>query len=114
MSLKLRILRSLTRFFIILVNLTRSLFNEKMLISNSGLMSNLIKKSWTDSTVQVLVQICTLFGFTHVVISILDPFKTVIKIQKKSDKTKRRLKKLKYTNQLGTTLKQLKPLEHIC
>ena len=31
---KLRILRSLTRFFIILVSLTRSLFSEKMLISN--------------------------------------------------------------------------------
>ena len=49
MTLKLRILRSLTRLFIILVSLTRSLFSEKMLISNrciSGLMPNLIKKSW--------------------------------------------------------------------
>ena len=55
MTLKLRILRSLTRLFIILVSLTRSLFSEKMLISNryiSGLMSNLIKKSWTVSTRQ--------------------------------------------------------------
>ena len=54
MSLKPRILRSLTRLFIILVRLTRSLFSEKMLISNrsiSGLMSNLIKKSWTVSNV---------------------------------------------------------------
>ena len=57
MSLKLRIFRSLTRWFIILVNLTRSLFSEKMLISNrciSGLMSSLIKKSWTVSTPESL------------------------------------------------------------
>ena len=50
MALKLRILRSLTRLFIILVSLTRLLFSEKLLISNrciSGLMSDLIKKSWT-------------------------------------------------------------------
>ena len=52
MTLKLRILRSLTRLFIILLSLTMSLFSEKMLIFNrcvSGLMSNLIKKSWTVS-----------------------------------------------------------------
>ena len=52
MTLKLRILRSLTRLFMILVSLTRSLFSEKMLISNiciHGLMPNLIKKSWTVS-----------------------------------------------------------------
>ena len=52
MTLKLRILRSLTRLFIILVSLTRSIIGEKWLISNrciSGLMSNLIKKSWTVS-----------------------------------------------------------------
>ena len=44
MTLKLRILRSLTRLFIILLSLTRSLFSKKMLISNrciSGMMSNL-------------------------------------------------------------------------
>ena len=49
MTLNLRILRSLTRLFIILVSLIRSLFSEKMLISNrciSVLISNLIKKSW--------------------------------------------------------------------
>ena len=54
MTLKLRFLISFTRLFIILVSLTRSLFSEKMLISNrciSGMMSNLIKKSLTDSTV---------------------------------------------------------------
>ena len=34
MTLKLRILRSFTRLFIILVSLTRSLFSEKMLIFN--------------------------------------------------------------------------------
>ena len=47
------ILRSLTRLLIILVSLTRSLFSEKMLISNrciSALMPKLIKKSWTVST----------------------------------------------------------------
>ena len=43
----------LSILFIILVSLTMTLFSEKLLISNrgiSGLMSNLIKKSWTDST----------------------------------------------------------------
>ena len=58
MTLKLRILRSLTRLFITLVSLTRSLFSEKMLISNRciiGLMSNLIKKSWTVSNLRALV-----------------------------------------------------------
>jgi hypothetical protein len=43
--------------FIILVSLTMTLFNEKVLISNrciSGLMPNLIKKSWTDFTGPVL------------------------------------------------------------
>ena len=57
MTLKLRILRSLTRLFIILVSLTRSLFCEKMLISNrciSGLMPKLIKKSWMVSTLESL------------------------------------------------------------
>ena len=52
MALKIKILRSLTRLFIILVSLTRTLFSEKVLISHrciSGLMSNLIKKSWTVS-----------------------------------------------------------------
>ena len=56
MILKLRILKSLTRLFIILVSLTRSLFSEKMLISNrciSGLMSNMIKKSWRVSNIPV-------------------------------------------------------------
>ena len=56
MSLKLRILRSLTRLFIILVSLRMSLFIEKMLIFNrciSGLMSNMIKKSWRVSNIPV-------------------------------------------------------------
>ena len=56
MTLKVRILQSLTRLFIILVSLTMSLFSEKMLIFNrciSGLMSNLIKKSWTVSNIDV-------------------------------------------------------------
>ena len=62
MTLKLRILRSLTRLFIILVSLTRSLFSENMLISNrciSGLMPNLIKKSWTVSNIDILLEFLT-------------------------------------------------------
>ena len=39
----------MTRLFIILVTLTMSLFSEKILIFESGLMSNSIKKSWTVS-----------------------------------------------------------------
>jgi hypothetical protein len=42
--------------FIILVSLTMTWFSEKMLISTwciNGFMSNLIKKSWTDSTLKV-------------------------------------------------------------
>ena len=52
MTLKVRILQSLTWLFIILVNLTMSLFSEKNLIFNrciSGLMSNMTKKSWKVS-----------------------------------------------------------------
>ena len=48
----IRILQSLMRLSIILVDLTMTLFSEKMLISNiciRGLMPNLIKKSWTVS-----------------------------------------------------------------
>ena len=54
MTLKLRILRSLTRLFIILVS---HYLVKKMCISNrciGGLMSNLIKKSWTDSNMAPL------------------------------------------------------------
>ena len=56
MTLKIRIFRCLRRLFIILVSLTMTLFSEKMLISSRcihGFMSNLIKKSWTDSTTYV-------------------------------------------------------------
>ena len=45
----------MSALFIILVSLKMTLFCEKILISNrciSGLMSSLIKKSWTVSTVQ--------------------------------------------------------------
>ena len=52
MTLKVGILPSLRRLFIILVGLTMTSFSEKMLISNiciRGLMPNLIKKSWTVS-----------------------------------------------------------------
>ena len=53
MTLKIRIFRCLRRLFIILVNLTVTLFSEKMLISTRcihGFMSNSIKKSWKGST----------------------------------------------------------------
>ena len=53
MTLKVWILQSLRRLFIILVGLTMTWFSEKMLISNlctHGLMPNLIKKSWTVSS----------------------------------------------------------------
>ena len=46
----------LSALFIISVSLMMTLFSEKVLISNrciSGLMSNLIKKSWTDSNVHM-------------------------------------------------------------
>ena len=71
MILKLRILRSLTRLFIILISPTRSLFSGKMLISkrcSSGLMSNLIKKFLTDPYLEWLelslwdVQVVVLYG----------------------------------------------------
>ena len=50
-------MKFLSALFIILVSLTMTLFSEKVLISNrciSGLMANLIKKSWTDSIVSLL------------------------------------------------------------
>ena len=46
MTLKVRILKCSRRLFIILVSLTTTWFSEK----KHGFMSNLIKKSWTDST----------------------------------------------------------------
>ena len=52
MTLNVQILQTLRRLFIILVGLTMTWFSEKMLIFNicrHGLMSNLIKKSWTVS-----------------------------------------------------------------
>ena len=58
MTLKVRILQSLTRLFIILVSLMMSLFSEKMLIFNrciSGSMSNLIEKSWKVSIYQAFL-----------------------------------------------------------
>ena len=39
MALKLRLLKSLTRLFIILVSLKRSLFSEKMFITNRCMVS---------------------------------------------------------------------------
>ena len=50
----------MSALFIILVSLMMTLFSEKVLISNryiSGLMSNLIKKSWTDSIHQLQIAI---------------------------------------------------------
>ena len=46
----------MSALFIILVSLTMKLFSGKVHISNrfiSGLMSNLIKKSWTDSILHI-------------------------------------------------------------
>ena len=55
----------MSALLIILVSLTRSLFSEKMLISNrciSGLIPNLIKKSWTVSIVYVHAHAFVYFG----------------------------------------------------
>ena len=52
MTVKVQILETLRRLFIILVGLTMTLFYDKMLISHiciGGLMPNLTKKSWTVS-----------------------------------------------------------------
>ena len=56
MTLKVRILQSFRRLFIILLSLTMTLFSEKMLISNicvHGLMPNLIENSWTVSILHI-------------------------------------------------------------
>ena len=61
MTLRVRILRCSRRLFIILVSLTMTRFSEKMLISTRcihGFMSNLIKKSWTDSNYRFLCLDC--------------------------------------------------------
>ena len=53
MTMKVRILKCLRRLFIILLSLTMTWFSETTLFSTKcthGFMSNLIKKSWTDST----------------------------------------------------------------
>ena len=70
MTLKVRILRCLRRLFLILVSLTMTWFNEKMLISTRfihGFMSDLIKKSWTDSN----AHIATVFLWTSLDIFLL-------------------------------------------
>ena len=57
MTLKVLILICLRRLFIILVSLMMKWFSEKMLISTRcihGFMSNLIKKSWKDSSLNCL------------------------------------------------------------
>ena len=56
MTLNVQILQTLRRLFIISVGLTMTWFSEKMLIFNMcrhGLMPNLIKKSWTVSTLKL-------------------------------------------------------------
>ena len=56
MTLKVQILRCLRRLFIIMVSLTMTWFSDKMLTSTTciyGFMSNLIKKSWTDSSLAI-------------------------------------------------------------
>ena len=55
MYVYVRILRYSRRLFILLASLKARLFSEKMLISTRcirGFMSNLIKKSWTDSNIE--------------------------------------------------------------
>ena len=52
-KLKVQILQSLRRLFIILIGLIMTWFNEKVIIFNMcicGLMPNLTKKSWTVSS----------------------------------------------------------------
>ena len=59
MTLKVQILQTLRRLFIILVGLTMTWFSEKMLIFNicrRGLMPNLIKKSWTVSSLHTYIR----------------------------------------------------------
>ena len=61
MTLKVQILRYSRRLFIILVSLTMTWLSEKILISTRcihGFMSNLIKKSWTDSNYRFLCLDC--------------------------------------------------------
>ena len=63
MTLKVRLLRCSRRLFIILASLRMTWFSEKMLISSwciHGFMSNLIKKSWTDSSACVISHGCRL------------------------------------------------------
>ena len=51
----------MSALFIILVSLRMTIFSEKVLISTryiSGLVPNLIKKSWTDSSQELLLWIC--------------------------------------------------------
>ena len=46
----------MSALLIILISLTMTLFSEKVLVSNkciSGLMSDMIKKSWTDSNIHI-------------------------------------------------------------
>ena len=55
MTLKVKILQTLRRLFIMLVGLMMTWFRKEMLIFNicrSGLMPNLFKESWTVSTLQ--------------------------------------------------------------
>ena len=57
----------MSALIIILVSLTMTLFSEKVLISNrciGGLMSNLIKKSWTDSIQNALCSKMSQFSNT--------------------------------------------------
>ena len=65
-DLKVQILGTLSRSFIILVDLTMKWFSEKMLIFNvcrHGLIPNFIKKYWTVSTFHTSQ--CLLYSYTH-------------------------------------------------
>ena len=67
----------MSALFIILVSLTVSLFSEKVLVSNRciiGLMSNLIKKSWTDSIIYLFSLILYILYFSKIFIIIVPDF----------------------------------------
>ena len=64
-SVKYLYAQFLSALFIILVSLTMTTFSEKMLISTRcihGFMSNLIKKSWTDSNANANLWSCILIA----------------------------------------------------
>ena len=99
--------------FIILVSLTMTLFSEKVLISSrciSGLMPNLIKKSWTDSTGDL--QSCKLSSLCAIII-VFSTFPTEKNRQKKLHNNNRpQASRLKQTRRLKFAIDQTLRLEY--